>query len=247
MAALYIGTSGWSYNHWREVFYPKGLRNREWLSYYVTQFNSVEVNATYYRLPKDSTVTKWHDTAPEHFVFVVKANKQITHIKRLAECEEPLGRMLDRIRPLDDHLGPILFQLPPSFHKDVTRVESFLNILPSDGRYVVEFRHESWNHPETFDLLRRYGIAYCIVSAPKLEPVVEVTAPFAYFRMHGPGRWYRDSYSDGQLEWWAGRIGPILEQGTDVYVFFNNDIDGHAPHNAAKLRAMLETRRPNAG
>jgi len=245
MAELYVGTSGWSYSHWRERFYPKGVGNSRWLAYYVTQFNAVEVNATYYRLPKDTTIAKWHDTAPANFVFVIKASRQITHFKRLTDCDEPLGWLLDRVRPLGDHLGPILFQLPPSFHKDLARLGSFFHILPAHGLYVLEFRHESWDDPETIELLRRHGIAYCIVSAPKVEPVIEVTAPFAYFRMHGPGRWYRDSYTEDQLEWWARQIRPILDQGTDVYVFFNNDIDGHAPHNAAHLRSILEHDRLN--
>jgi len=235
----FIGTSGWSYDHWREVFYPKGVSAAKRLQYYCRRFDTVEVNATFYRLPKDSTYEKWRNETPDDFVFALKGSKLITHNKKLKGVKKDVGRFLSGAQILGAKLGPVLFQLPPSFKKNVNRLSSFLKILPEGFRCAIEFRNDAWNDKEVYKELKKHKVAYCIVSAPGLGCNVEVTADFAYIRFHGRTKWYSYLYSREEIKEWAGRIAEMTKDGTDVYAYFNNDFEGYAVRNAADLKKLL--------
>jgi uncharacterized protein YecE (DUF72 family) len=234
----FIGTCGWNYDHWRDVFYPKGLPAGEWLGYYAGHFDTVEINFSFYRLPERETFEKWAGEAPDGFTFAVKASRYLTHRKKLKDPEEPVERIIGHARGLGARLGPILFQLPPRWKVNVERLRYFLSILPSDLRYAVEFRDPSWYTDEVYDLLTEHSVALCIMSAPDLPRIVKATAPFVYIRMHNGGYDTEGNYEDPQLEWWAERAREFLESG-DVYVYFNNDYKGFAVRNAEALKDMV--------
>ena len=235
---LYCGTSGWNYNHWRGVFYPRDLPQSKWLDFYSKHFDTVEINNSFYRLPEKETFRAWHDQAPPGFVFALKASRFITHMKKLRDPEEPLARMLSRTEALAEKHGPILYHLPPAWHVALERLEYFLSLLPSHLRHVFEFRDASWQTEEVYDLLRRCRAGYCIMSAPDLPCHLITTADYAYIRMHNGGYETEGRYTDEGLDWWAGHIRRFLTQG-DVYVYFNNDYKGYAVENAKKLKELL--------
>ena len=242
MARFWIGTSGWHYGHWRGRFYPQELPTREWLPYYAGRFPTVELNASFYRQPRPSTWDLWRRTAPQGFRFAVKANRFLTHIKRLAECDEPLGRFLEGARRLGDRLGPILYQMPPSFHRteeNAGRLESFLPSLPPELMYAFEFRHKSWFGEETTEQLRRHGAAFCSYDMVGFQCPLAATAPFAYVRFHGSEARYASNYTDEMLEGWAARLRELAAGAEEVYVYFNNDAWGFAVANATKLAELL--------
>ena len=234
-----IGTSGWSYGHWRGVFYPEKLRSKDWFSFYAKTFSTVEVNSTFYHMPQDKTMDNWRENSPGTFVFTLKMNRFITHRKKLEGVDTLLKQFLDKARRLGDKLGVILHQLPPSVKKDIPLLSSYLELLPSEMKHAAEFRHESWSDDETFDLIRSKGIAYCIVSSPSLKTHIRATAPFAYIRMHGTGGWYASCYSDRELQDWSKHIVNLAREGCDGYVYFNNDYAGYAVQNAVTLRERL--------
>lgn len=235
----YIGTSGWNYDHWKGVFYPKDLPSDEWLGFYARHFDTVEVNYSFYRLPERETFEKWASETPDDFTFAVKASRYLTHQKKLNEPEEPAARMISHAEGLGRKLGPILCQLPPRWKVNVPRLAHFLSILPTTHRYVMEFRDPSWYTDEVYDLLREHGVALCIMSAPDLPRIVKATAPFVYIRMHNGGAETEGNYQDPQLEWWADQVKSFLESG-DVYVYFNNDYKGFAVRNARTLERMVD-------
>jgi uncharacterized protein YecE (DUF72 family) len=234
-----IGTSGWSYNHWRGVFYPEDLRSKDWLRFYSRNFCTVEVNSTFYHMPQGKTLDRWREVSPENFVFTLKMNRLVTHRKKLRDVDALLERFLAEASRLGDKLGVILHQLPPSMKKDIPLLASFLRLLPKKMKHAVEFRHESWSVGETFDLLSSEGIAYCVVSSPDLKAHVRATAPFAYIRMHGTGGWYASCYTDPELNDWANHIVKLAKERQDGYVYFNNDYAGYAVQNALALRENL--------
>jgi uncharacterized protein YecE (DUF72 family) len=238
---LWIGTSGYLYPHWRRgVFYPDGLRQRDELAWYASRFRTVELNNPFYRLPEPDTFRRWRDAVPEGFVFAVKASRYITHVRRLRDTAEPLALFLDRASLLGSKLGPILFQLPPTLQADVAALRGFLDELPTDGRWVIEFRHPSWHTAEVYQALGTRAVALCIPVGGRVRPDLVTTAPFAYIRMHsgqGPG----GGFTREQLEWWAGRIRALGQAGKECYVYFNNDRGGHAPRDA---RTLLDLLRP---
>jgi len=234
-----IGTSGWSYEHWRGVFYPEELRNKDWLSFYTQTFSTVEVNSTFYHVPQDKTMDAWRDNTPEDFVFSLKMNRLITHHKKLKGVNGLLKQFLDKAARLGDKLGVVLHQIPPSVAKDVPLLAAYIKLLPKEMRHAVEFRHESWSDEETFTLLESEGVAYCIISAPDLATHLRATAPFAYIRMHGQGGWYASCYGDADLKKWALEIRKLAKEKRDGYVYFNNDYRGYAVQNALTLRNML--------
>ncbi len=236
---LHVGTSGWSYDHWGNVFYPENLRPRDRLHFYARHFATVEVNSTFYHTMRDSTYEKWKDTVPENFVFAIKANRFLTHRKRLKDAREPLARILAGARILKYKLGPLLFQLSPGFHFDPGTVEDFLKLLPEDVASVLEFRSLSWFVPETYQLLKAYGISFCIFDHPRMECPKEVTSSPVYIRMHGFGAVYGGKYDTVTLKTWAKTIRSYLNQGLDVYIYFNNDTEGYAVENARTLRELL--------
>ncbi len=224
------------------MFYPEGLPAREELAWYARRFRTVELNNPFYRLPEAATFRRWREMVPSDFRFAVKASRFITHVKRLREPDEPLALLLERAAELGPKLGPVLFQLPPTFQLDSARLATFLEALPRDRQWVIEFRHPSWHHPDVYDLLGRRGVALCVPVGGRVQPDLVMTAPFVYVRMHAgaaPG----GGFTDDQLRAWARRIRALRSAGREVYVYFNNDWDGHAVRDAASLRALLGIER----
>ena len=241
---LRLGTSGYVYPHWRGVFYPRRLPVREWLPFYARHFDTVELNNPFYRLPDKAAFRGWRAAVPDDFVFAVKASRSLTHRKRLKAPRAPLDRLLRRVRPLGPMLGPLLFQLPPHFHADLPRLATFLRALgrqPHLGglRAVLEVRHGSWLVPETFDLLRKAGVALCLHDARAHAVTEPITADFVYLRRHGTSGRYRGAYTEAMLGADARRIRGWLADGLDVYVYFNNDGGGAAVRNVRRLRGLL--------
>jgi len=241
MARAYIGTSGFSYGHWSGTFYPDNLPQDELLGFYARHFDTVELNTTFYRLPFKNMVSGWYRRSPDNFVFALKGSRYITHRLKLKEIAGPLATFLDRAAILREKCGPILWQLPPQLNPDPARLESFLQQLPRSMRHAIEFRNDAWLTGDIFALLEKYQAAYCIVSAPEMACVPEITAPFVYIRMHGiSGGWYSYNYSPDDLAWWAEKIRGFLRKKLDVYCYFNNDACGYAPANARDLKLILE-------
>lgn len=240
MADLYIGTSGWSYDGWKDDFYRDVPKDR-WLEHCAEKFTGLEINATFYRQQRKSTLEKWRDAVPEDFVFAVKGNRYLTHSKMLSDVEEPLERERDRTSVLGDRFGAVLWQLPARFEKNLERIDRFAatatDVWPT--RHTVELRHRSWFHEEVAEVLSDRGIAVCISDAADWPRWDAVTADFVYVRLHGHTRTYASRYAKGTLERWADRIGGWRSSGRDVHVYFDNDSEGHAPHDALRLMEML--------
>jgi len=238
---IHIGTSGWSYDHWQGLLYPEKTPVGKRLAHYLPYFDTVELNASFYRWPKTEVFAGWQNRLPEGFRLSVKAPRYLTHVKNLKEPEAWLDRIRDAWHVLGDKRAVLLVQLSPRFARNDQRLAYFLGLLPSWLPVTVEFRHPSWHDEAVFQLLERYGAAYCIMSGAGLPCVLRATAPFVYVRLHGPD-WhslYGGSYSDQDLAWWADRIREWTAQGREVYAYFNNDIGGHAVHNALRLRSLL--------
>jgi len=236
---FHIGTSGFSYKHWQGRFYPEDLPQRKWLEYYAEHFDTVEINSSFYHLPRSPTCENWNKRVPEDFVYAMKASRFITHLKKLEDVEQALENFFEVIQPLGSKLGPVLFQLPPSLKKDLSLLRNFLAILPGGYRFVFEFRNSDWYDDDLFSLLDDTGTAFCIHDLPGKASPVETTGSFAYVRFHGAQQVYTSLYSDQELETWAGRLKNYAEKGLDVYAYFNNDIGGHAVENAESLKSLL--------
>ena len=236
---FFIGTSGFTYNHWRGVFYPEGLPQRKWLEYYAQHFDTVEINSSFYHLPRPYTCENWRKRVPENFIFTMKASRFITHLKMLNDIEEPLNNFFEVIQPLREKLGPILFQLPPGMKKDIFLLENFIEKLQGGYRYVFEFRNQSWYEDDLFSLLNDTDIAFCIHDFPKRASPCVVTGSFAYVRFHGAQQAYSSAYNDDELRSWVGRVKEYSKMGKDVFAYFNNDIEGYAVENSKILRQFL--------
>ena len=238
---LKIGTSGWSYDHWENVLYPPGLPARDRLQYYVARFNTVELNASFYRWPRETSFASWRNRLPDGFAMSVKAPRGLTHAKKLYSPEVWVERITRCWHELGDKRAVLLAQLPPNLARDDARLGYFLSALPEWIRVAVEFRHDSWDHPEVYQLLEQHQAAYCIMSGANLPCILRATAPFVYVRLHGPDsqHLYGGSYSDNDLRWWADRISEWRSVGKDVLVYFNNDGGGNAVRNAFTLRGLL--------
>ncbi|MGQ9731073.1 MAG: DUF72 domain-containing protein [Candidatus Zipacnadales bacterium] len=234
-----IGTSGWAYPHWRGTFYPPQLKSGEFLVAYSQQFETVELNYSFYRKPSGSALSKWFATTPEEFLFSAKAYKHLTHRLQLADATEVLEDLLARLRLLGNKLGPVLFQFPQSFLLNLERLESFLVLLPSSMRFTFEFRHPSWFTERVYELLHQYSCALTIADSPTFPQAFEVTGDFVYCRLHGNRVLYSSSYTEKELEEWAERAQTWSTSGRDVFVYFDNDFHAHAPHNALQLRQLL--------
>jgi uncharacterized protein YecE (DUF72 family) len=241
---VFVGTSGWTYDDWSGRFYPEEVKAADRLVYYVGKFPTVEVNATFYRTPTQNMIDAWNRKLPAEFHLVVKGSRLVTHQKKLVDCDEPLRVFLDRAGQLK-RLRVILWQLPPSLHKDPDRLGRFLDSLPkirtAHGyvRHAVEFRHASWWDEETAELLRRHAAAFVAVSHPNLPDTVFATCDFLYVRFHGLGQQlYRYDYSREELAGWAARLAPLLPTRR-LYAFFNNDYEANAPRNAVVLAEPL--------
>lgn len=231
-----IGTSGWHYAHWERLFYPPGLPRSKWFEHYAEHFDTVEINNTFYQLPKEETFKNWHKQAPKKFLYTVKANRYITHIKRLKDPKESLERFFERARLLKENLGPVLYQLPPNFHKDLDRLGNFIKFLPEDQTAVFEFRHESWFSEDTYKLLGEFNIGFCIHDMPGMKIPRVVTADIIYIRFHGPTGKYQGNYSKAALQNWAKWLTGHTKGARSIYAYFNNDIHAYAIRNAKTLK-----------
>jgi uncharacterized protein YecE (DUF72 family) len=247
MSHAYIGTSGWNYRGWRGAFYPAHLAAARWLVYYSTRFNSVEVNYSFYRVPTEQQCRSWYVNTPANFRFALKAPRYLTHIKRLRDVRDAWDFYLSRVCELKDKLGPILFQFPSSFRCDDNNRKSlgvFLSSVQQSGfiaRLAFEFRDNAWLDNFILGLLREHNAAF-VISHSTRYPVfdAEPTADYAYFRFHGPREMCASSYSVPDLAPWAATLKALRERQIDVYAYFNNDVECHAPRNALSLRDLLD-------
>ncbi len=239
-----VGTSGWVYGDWRERFYPKGVTQAAWLEHYAKLFDTVELNATAYRLPKEPQIERWCARVPADFVFTVKLSRLITHRKTLPErVDHFIANYMARIACFaSGKVAQLLVQFPPYLERDDEHLRAFLDKLPRQYRYVVEFRHRSWLAPGIADLLRERNVALCLHDYPGFAMRDVVTADdLAYVRLHGYGRLYAGSYPRRTLRTWAQRLRRLEAKAGNVFVYFNNDTDAAAPHDAAVLKALLSS------
>jgi uncharacterized protein YecE (DUF72 family) len=239
MGNVYIGTSGWSYKSWDKAFYPKDLPKLRQFEYYVTQFPTVEINNTFYRLPTLNAVRGWRDKAPPGFVYAVKGSRFITHMKKLTNLDGAVKNYFERIKALKKRTGVVLWQLPPFLKKDADRLEHFLKILPEGYRYAVEFRHGSWLDEDIFSILHKHRVAQASVSSQGMPMNLTVTTDFLYIRFHGLEGGSAHDYTRAELEPWAAHIRHHSKEGKTVYAYFNNDINVRAPENAKMLMEIV--------
>lgn len=231
---LYVGTSGFAYPAWKHgVFYPEGLRDREMLAYYASRFPSVEINYTFRRFPTERTLETWRAQTPDGFRFSLKANQRITHVRRLADADDDVRDFLDRCRVLEDRLGCVLYQCPPSLRYDRGLIEAFVGYLPPEPRAAMEFRHPSWRAAR--ELLAEHGIAWCVAETDERDPEPEDLSfdPFGFLRLR------RSAYTDRELGAWAERIGAALAAGHDVYCYFKHEDEGASPRMAERLAHLI--------
>jgi len=236
---IHIGTSGWHYKHWLGTWYPEGTKAAEQFAYYRQHFDTVEINNSFYKLPSVETFTAWRKAAPRGFLYAVKASRYTTHMRKLMDPPQCYEKFMMQVVALKEKLGPILFQLPPGWKINTTRLADFLATLPKKHRYAFEFRNPTWYHEEVYALLNAYDCAFCIYElAGHLSPP-QVTSSFVYVRLHGPGGKYAGSYSDAQLKSWAKKCRAYAQQGRDVFLYFDNDEAGYAAFNAQRLVEIL--------
>jgi uncharacterized protein YecE (DUF72 family) len=239
IGAIHIGCSGWNYRHWRGPFYPEKLAVKRWFEHYSGVFRTVELNTSFYHLPRADTFAKWRDQAPEGFRYAVKAPRFITHMKKLKDCEEPVQEFLSRARHLGATIGPILYQLPPKWSFNEERLEAFMALLPRDLHHVFEFREKSWMTQEVLALLDERGISFCVHDMEQLVTAPWASGPIAYVRFHGGEGKYWGRYQDEKLLGWADWMVDQARGGREVWAYFNNDIYAHAIDDALTLRAMV--------
>jgi len=244
----WVGTSGWTYAHWRDRIYPHGLPQREWLPWYATRFPTVELNASFYRLPTPAMVERWRTITPPGFRFAVKLSRFITHIRRLRDVEDELARFLEIVRGLGDRFGPVLVQLPPTFPRDDAALDAFLRIMPAEIPVAIEFRHPSWAQPPVAERVREAGAAWVLADRPHARVPLTVTADWSYIRFH-QGAERSPWYPRAKLVRWADRLADLDVRALSVY--FNNDPDGAAFANAETFATLLAdravlVRRPRA-
>jgi uncharacterized protein YecE (DUF72 family) len=226
-----VGTSGYSYAAWKGRFYPKDLPAKRFLQFYASRFSTVEINNTFYKMPSPELVQSWADEAPANFTFAVKAPQRITHQKRLKECEEPLQALSDAIERLGGKLGPILFQLPPNFKKDLPRLQAFLAVKPKRWRAAFEFRHASWFADDTYDALRAAGAALCIADTDDLSTPLVATAKWGYLRLR------REDYVKADIRKWAKQIS--TQPWDKTFVYFKHEDKAKGPAYGSLLMSLL--------
>ena len=238
---IHVGTSGWSYAHWEGVLYPHGLDPRHRLDHYLHRYRTVELNASYYRWPKDPAFASWRRRLPDGFLMSVKAPGLLTHVQKLYSPEKWLRRIERGLAKLGDRRGPFLVQLSPRLEMDLPRLEYFLARLPDWLPTAVEFRHPSWHQESVFHLLERYRAAYCVMSGAHLPCILRATSWFVYARLHGPdtNHLYGGSYGENDLRWWADRVREWAGAGKAVFLYFNNDGGGNAVRDADRLKQLL--------
>jgi len=239
MSEIRIGTSGWSYKHWQDVFYPQDVPASRYLEHYATVFNTVELNASFYRTPQAKTVQNWHTRTPEGFLFAIKGSRFISHKLRLRDCAEPLARQAQAIEPFKEKKGPILWQLAPSSQADLRLLRDFITLRPPQERWAFEFRHATWFTEPVYELLSEHNCALVWADTPKYPLETVATADFLYARLHGHEALYASDYSHEQLSGWKAQLEEKAEGWRDIYVYFDNDVHGHAPANAQRLKGMF--------
>lgn len=236
---IYIGTSGWKYKHWDNVFYPTNIKGTTQLDYYSSIFSTVELNNSFYRQPKAENFLNWKMAVPKDFLFAVKANRFFTHLKKLKVSRLDIESFLTASDHLDKNLGPILFQLPPKWNLNIERFETFLAMLPKNYEYVFEFRNQSWYTSEIYGLLEKYNCAFCIYELDGHLSPLKITANFVYVRLHGPGGKYQGSYTTAELKKWAKFCRDASNEGKQVYFYFDNDQSGYAAFNAKEMIELV--------
>jgi uncharacterized protein YecE (DUF72 family) len=247
-AKIYIGTSGWVYKDWASHFYSKEIPKRQYLDFYATQFSTVEINATFYRLPAEKVFHDWSKAAPPGFIYAIKGSRAVTHLKRLKPGAKSFPLLLDRCQHLGPHLGPILWQLPPSFPKNTERLTHFLQRLSHRFLHAIEFRHSTWLDESVGEILKRFKVAKVWVSSLAMPMDSEVTGKFVYLRFHGLNGGSAHDYADHELEPWAEQLRRCAREGLTGFVYFNNDVNTRAPQNALRLMQMVGkyAQRPKA-
>ena len=240
MADIRIGTSGYHYKHWLRRYYPEGTKPGDMLRHYLRDFDTVELNNTFYQLPGESTFDSWRTSTPPGFLYAVKGSRFITHMIKLKDAQRGLTNFMPRAERLGEKLGPVLWQLPPGWKVNVERLEEFLAILPRRHRYTFELRNETWMTDPVLEVLKKYNAAFCIYELGGYHSPIELTADWTYVRLHGPTSFkYQGSYSDDQLAGWADRIRKWSRRLKEIYVYFDNDDSAYAVDNALTLKRML--------
>ena len=236
---VHIGCSGWNYKEWRGKFYPEKLAQRKWLEFYSNVFDTVEVNNTFYRFPKDSNLLNWKETAPKNFNFTLKGSRYVTHMKKLKDVKQSVDKFHTSADLLEEKLSCLLWQLPPNLHRNDEKLIEFCKSLRKGYKNVIEFRHISWYDEEVYEILRKHEVSFCVISSPDFSEEMIATNEVAYIRFHGKGEnWYDYLYSKKELRSWHKKI---RDSGVkEAFVYFNNDIHANAPENAKQLREMFE-------
>jgi len=238
----FIGCSGYSYDAWKYAFYPAELPKSRWMEHYTKHFNTVEINNTFYNLPSKKTITSWYDNTPDNFVFAVKGNRYITHMKKL-KADNLFKERLDDFQQLalllKEKLGCILWQFPGNLKKNKEKLTTFFSLLDKKIEHVIEFRHLSWFDEEIYQIMEKNGISYCMLSAPgDLPREFRITSGIAYVRFHGRKEWYKHNYTESELKEWEEGLNGLKIKA--LYAYFNNDYNAYAPHNARLFRKILE-------
>ncbi len=240
---VHIGCSGYSYDDWKESFYPNDLSQDEWLSFYAKEFDTVEINNTFYKFPEKDTLKKWVDQTPDDFLFSIKAHRFFTHMKKFnvdQSFREKLDNFQASLKPLKKRAGCVLWQLPGNLHKNISRLESLCQELDRDFIHALEFRHGSWFDQEVYDFMQKNNLVFCMLSAPDdLPEDTLATHSTAYVRFHGKKQWYDYLYSEKELKEWSKRLKD-LESAEQVFVYFNNDKHGNAVKNAQTLKELYK-------
>ncbi len=238
----FVGTSGWTYDHWKGCFYPQDLPKKSWFEYYASVFQAVEVNATFYRSFKDQTYANWRERAPQGFGYVLKVPQLITHRKYLVGVDEDIRTFYQSCSLLKDKFEMILLQIAPNMPYDLRRLQIALSAFPDPARVAVEFRRPEWLNPDTMSILNDTRAAICNVDSPQQRLSDTLTSDRAYLRLHGRNRWYAYNYSELELKEIADLARNLANKGAQrVYIFFNNDYEGYAPANARTLQSILNS------
>ena len=244
MGKLFLGTSGYSYKHWKGIFYLSDIPQSRWLEFYSQHFDTVELNITFYRLPTQKTFKNWYNKTPDKFCFAAKGSRFITHVKRMKNCRQPIRLYKENAASLGEKLTVILWQLPPNFQYKSDRLSEFCRLLKNEyreKRHAFEFRHKSWLQENCYDILASHGFALCVPLSPDYPRVEQMTAPFSYIRFHSGEIQTNSYYTDEELKHWAAKISEWLKE-RDIYIYFNNDTFGFAIDNAKKLRNYIKNR-----
>ena len=244
MDKIHVGTSGWSYKHWKAIFYPQKLKTSLWFDFYAQHFKTTEINGCFYKLPSVETVIKWTESAPDDFLFCPKMSRFLTHMKKLNDPEDTLERYFGVFEPMQKKMGPVLIQLPAILKFNYDKAEHLYAVLKrryKQYRFVMEVRHETWMQEESLTLMTKYDIGLVISQSGDEFPYSEmIIADNIYVRFHGPKELYASSYSDEMLRKFAAKFKKWVKQGHTVWAYFNNDIHGYAIENAKRLIGFVK-------